>query len=115
MPARATRIPRDWLVPDASGRSVEIGNGSTIVGFDMAQGCVEHLSARNDDYVYAFQWFTTSKQLADEAFRAVSGDRVADFLAGGDTEARRTELVQQGKASNEPAAKPGTPVVHARE
>ena len=61
---------------------------STVVGFNVPPGCINHLPARNNDDVYSCQWFAASKQLANESFRPVTDDRVSNFLAGRDAEAR---------------------------
>ena len=77
---------------------------STIVGFNSPPGRIDDLPARNNDDVYAFRRFATSEQFSNEPFRPVADDRVSNFLAGRDAEARRTDLVWQGEAGHQPAA-----------
>jgi hypothetical protein len=84
---------------------------STVVGFNLPPGRIHHLPARNNDDVYSCQWFAASKQLANEPFCPVTDDRVSDFLAGRDAEARRTDLVWQGEAGHEAAPIPGAVVI----
>ena len=88
---------------------------STVVGFNVPPGRINHLPARNNNYVYSCQWFAASEQFANEPFRPVPDDRVSDFLAGRDAETRRTDLVWQGEAGHEPAPVTGTAVVDSGE
>jgi len=87
----------------------------TVVGFNLPPGRIDHLPARNNDDIYSCQWFTGSKQLANQPFRPVTDDRVPDFLAGRNAEARRTDLVWQGEAGHQSSAVPRTVVVDPGE
>jgi hypothetical protein len=46
-----------------------------------------------------------SEQLANQALCPVSPNRVSNFLAGRNAEAGRSDLISQGEARHEPAAK----------
>ena len=60
----------------------------TVVGFNVSPRGLEHLPARNNDDIYTGQWFVDFKKLSNQPFRPISGDRVSNFLTGGDTEPR---------------------------
>src|SRR5687768_15284782 len=75
---------------------------STVVGFNVPPGGIDHLPARNNDNVDPCQWFTAPEELANEAFRPVPDNGVPNLVAGCDAEARRTDLVWQGEAGHEP-------------
>ena len=106
----------------ASAERTETGLGlfkalecSTVVGFNVPPGRIDHLPARNNDDVYSCQWFAASKQLANEPFRPVTDDRVPYFLAGRDAEAGRADLVWQGEAGHEAAPIAAAMVIDLRE
>src|SRR5687768_9465929 len=88
---------------------------STVVGFNISPGRIDHLPARNDDDVYSCQWFAGFKQLTNEPFRPVTDNGVSNFLAGRNAQARRTELVWEGEAGHEPAPIPSAVVVDLGE
>ena len=88
---------------------------STVVGFNFPPGRIDHLPARNDNDIYSCQRFAASEQLANEPFRPIPDDRVSNFLAGRDAEARQTDLVWQGEAGHQPAPVPLTVVVDPGE
>src|SRR5687767_10047666 len=88
---------------------------STVVGFNVPPGRIDHLPARDNDDVDSCQWFAASIQLANEPLRPVSDNRVSYFLTGRDAEARRTDLVWQGEAGHEAAAVPGAVVIDLRK
>lgn len=87
----------------------------TVVGFNLPPGCIDHLPARNNNDIQSCQWFATSEQLANEPFRPVPDDRVSNFLAGRNAEARRTDLVWQGEAGHQTSAVPSAVVVDSGE
>ena len=87
----------------------------TVVGFNLPPGRIDHLPARNNNDIQSCQWLATPEQLSNEPFRSVPDDRVSNFLAGRDAEARRTDLVWQGEAGHQPSAVPGTVVVDSGE
>jgi hypothetical protein len=86
-----------------------------IVGFDFPPGGVEHFPARNNNQVYSLQWLTSSEQLPNESLGPVSGNSISNFLAGRDAKARHTDVIGQGNAGDEPAAKPSAPLIYTGE
>ena len=87
MPASAKRADgvSRRLTPLQSGKPVEC---STVFGLKVPPGGFHHLPARNNHDIYACQRFTTSEQLANQPFGPIPHDRVSDFLAGRNAEAR---------------------------
>ena len=56
-----------------------------------------------------------SKELSNEPFRPVPDHGVANLLAGGDAQPRRSELVCQGETGHEAASQPGAAFVDPRK
>ena len=87
----------------------------TVVGFNVGPGRVNHLPARNNDNVDPSQWFVGPEQLPNEPFGSISGDGVSDFLAGGDAEPGRTDVISQGETGHEAASQTGAALVDSGE
>jgi hypothetical protein len=77
----------------------------TVVGFNLLPGCLEHLSTRNNHDVYSCQWFMSSEELSNEPFRPVADDRVSYFLAGGNAEPGRADVIWESETGHESATK----------
>ena len=102
----------------ASARRTETGLAllealecSTVIGFNIPPGRIHHLSAWNDYDVYSCQRFAASEQLTNKPFRPVTDDRVSNFLAGRDAQARQAGLVWEGEAGHQAAPVTGTAIV----
>jgi hypothetical protein len=86
--------------------SFDAPEGSKVIGFKISPRGVDHLAARNNNYVYACQWFMGLEQLPHESFRPVSDHRIPNLLARGDAQPWRPKLVGQGETGHEAAALP---------
>jgi hypothetical protein len=89
--------------------------GCTIVRLEVSPGGVDHFPARDNNYIYTSQWFTDSKQLADDPFGSIACDSIPNFLAGGDSEPRGSKAVREDEPRHEPAPQPGSLLIHLLE
>jgi hypothetical protein len=83
----------------------------TVISFKIPPGRVEHLAAGNNHNINTNQGFVDSKELSNQPFCSISRNRVSNFLAGGNTEPRRTHVVWEGETGHEPTANPGASIV----
>ena len=114
MAASAKRAERLVRRPPASefGEALEC---VTVVGFNIPPWGIDHLALRNNDDVQACLWFTAPEQLPRTPLCPVAYHRVADFLAGGDAQARRAKAIREGEACHEPAAESRPAIVDFHE
>jgi hypothetical protein len=89
--------------------------GCTIVRLDVSPGGADHFPARDNNYIYTSQWFTASKQLANDPFGSIACDSIPNFLAGGDSEPRGSQAVREDEPRHEPAPQPGSLLIHLLE
>jgi hypothetical protein len=85
---------------------VSFAEGGHVIGFKAGERCIEHFPARHDDDVETVRNLVAPKQLAGEAFGAVSYHGRPEFPRGSHPQSRPSASIGYHKQHHESAVNP---------
>jgi hypothetical protein len=95
--------------------AVSFVEGGHVIGFKAGERCIEHFPARHDDDVETGRNLVAPKQLASEAFGAVSFHGRTEFPRCGHPQSRLSTSIGHHEQHHESAVNPDAGVVGSLE